>query len=41
VLVARSKELLEKLSKDLRDSLEITADMIKIPDIKRMVEQAH
>jgi short-subunit dehydrogenase len=40
VLLARSKELLEKLSKELPDSLAVTADMTKIPDIKRMVAQA-
>jgi NADP-dependent 3-hydroxy acid dehydrogenase YdfG len=40
VLVARSKELLENISKELSDSLAIPADMTKIQDIKRMVAQA-
>jgi len=40
VLAARSKELLEKISKDLPDSLAILTDMTKISDIKRMVAQA-
>ena len=40
VLVARSKDKLEKLAKELPNSIAITADITKIPDIKRMVAQA-
>lgn len=36
-LVSRSKEKLEKLSRELPNSIAITADMTKIPEIKRMV----
>jgi short-subunit dehydrogenase len=39
VLVARSKEKLEVLSRELSDSLAVPADMTKVSDIKRMVEQ--
>lgn len=38
-LVSRSKEKLEKLSRELPNSLVVTADMTKIPEIKKMVEQ--
>ena len=41
VLVARSKDKLEGLSKELPGSLAIPADMTKIPDIKKMVSQAN
>ncbi len=40
-LVSRSMELLEKLSAELPDSIAIRADMTKIPEIKRMVDQTH
>jgi short-subunit dehydrogenase len=39
VLVSRSKEKLEKLSKEVPLSISIYADMTKIPEIKRVVEQ--
>jgi short-subunit dehydrogenase len=39
VLVSRSKEKLETLSKELPFSIAIDADMTKIPDINRVVEQ--
>jgi short-subunit dehydrogenase len=38
-LVSRSKETLETFSRELPDSITATADMTKIPEIKRMVEQ--
>jgi short-subunit dehydrogenase len=38
-LVARSKEKLEKLSRELPNSLAVPADMTRVLDIKRMVEQ--
>ena len=38
-LVSRSKEKLEKLSKELSESIAIPADMTKPTEIKRMVEQ--
>jgi short-subunit dehydrogenase len=38
-LVSRSKEKLEKLSRELSNSLAVPADMTKISDIKRMIEQ--
>lgn len=40
-LVSRSRELLEKLSAELPNSIAIRADMTKIPEIKRMVDQTH
>jgi short-subunit dehydrogenase len=40
-LVSRSMELLEKLSSELPNSIAIRADMTKIPEIKRMVDQTH
>lgn len=40
-LVSRSIELLEKLSAELPNSIAIKADMTKIPEIKRMVDQTH
>ena len=38
-LVARSKEKLEKLAKELPDSLAITADMSKIGEIEQMIKK--
>ena len=40
-LVSRSMELLEKLSAELPNSIAIRADMTKIAEIKRMVDQTH
>lgn len=40
-LVSRSKERLKKLCAELPSSIAIPADMTKIPEIKRMVEQTH
>lgn len=40
-LVSRSMELLEKLSAVLPNSIAIRADMTRIPEIKRMVDQTH
>ncbi|MGA9099503.1 MAG: SDR family NAD(P)-dependent oxidoreductase [Methanotrichaceae archaeon] len=39
-LVSRSKEKLEKLSREIPNSLAVPADMTKIIDIKSMIEQA-
>lgn len=39
VLVSRSKDKLEAVSRELPDSLSVPADMTKVSDIKRMVEQ--
>jgi short-subunit dehydrogenase len=38
-LVSRSKEKLEKLSRELPDSLAVPADMTKILEIERMIKQ--
>jgi short-subunit dehydrogenase len=38
-IVSRSKEKLEKLSKELPDSLVVPADMTKIADIKMMIKK--
>jgi short-subunit dehydrogenase len=38
-LVSRSKETLERLSKELPNSLAIPTDMVKIFEVKRMVKQ--
>jgi short-subunit dehydrogenase len=38
-LVSRSKEKLEEFSRELSDSLAVPADMTKVSEIKRMVEQ--
>jgi NADP-dependent 3-hydroxy acid dehydrogenase YdfG len=38
-LVSRSKEKLEMLSKKLLNSIFVTTDMTKIPEIKRVIEQ--
>ena len=40
-LVSRSMEFLEKLSAELPNSIAVRADMTKIPEIKRMVDQTH
>ncbi|MGD0951373.1 MAG: SDR family NAD(P)-dependent oxidoreductase [Methanotrichaceae archaeon] len=40
-LVSRSMEKLEKFSAELPNSIAIKADMTKIPEIKRMVDQTH
>jgi short-subunit dehydrogenase len=40
-LVSRSMGLLEKLSAELSNSIAIRADMTKIPEVKRMVDQTH
>ena len=39
VLVSRSKEKLEKLAREIPNSLAVPADMTKIPEIKHMIEQ--
>jgi len=39
VLVSRSREKLEKLSRNIPLSIAIGADMTKIPDIERVIEQ--
>jgi len=39
VLVSRSKNKLEKLSGEIPNSFAVPADMTKIPEIKRMIEQ--
>ena len=39
VLVSRSKEKLEKLSRELPFSIAFDADMTKIPEIKRVIKQ--
>ena len=41
VLVARSKEKLEALSKELPDSIAVPADISKVEDVKSMIKQAH
>ena len=40
VLVARSKDKLEKLAAELPDSVAIVADMTKIPEVENMVKTA-
>ena len=40
-LVARSKEKLKQLAKELPDSIAIPADLSKVEDVKRMKEQAY
>ena len=40
VLVARSKDKLEKLAQELPNSIAVVADLSKVEDIKRMVKQA-
>lgn len=39
VLVSRSKEKLEKLSRELPSSIAFDADMTKIPEIKKVIKQ--
>jgi short-subunit dehydrogenase len=41
VLVSRSREKLEKLSRNIPLSIAIDADITKIPDIERVIEQTH
>lgn len=38
-LVSRSKERLEKLSRDIPESIAVPADMTKIPEIKKMTKK--
>jgi NADP-dependent 3-hydroxy acid dehydrogenase YdfG len=38
-IVSRSKETLEKLSRELPDSLAVPTDMTKIPEIKKMIKK--
>ena len=38
-LVSRSKEKLEKLSKEMPNSIAVTADMSKVFEVKRMVKE--
>lgn len=38
-IVSRSKEKLEKLSREFPDSLAVPADMTKIPEIKKMIKK--
>ena len=40
-LVARSKEKLKQLAKELPDSIAIPADLSKVEDVKRMTKQAY
>jgi short-subunit dehydrogenase len=40
VLVARSKDKIDKLVKQLPDSIAVTADVSKVDDVKRMVQHA-
>lgn len=40
ILVARSKDKLEKLSSELPDSLAVSADMTKIDEIRQMIERS-
>jgi NADP-dependent 3-hydroxy acid dehydrogenase YdfG len=41
VLVARSKDKLVKLAKQLPDAIAVAADVSKIEEIKKMVKQAY
>ncbi len=41
VLVARSKDKLDKLAKELPDTIAIAADVSKVDDVKRMVKLAY
>src|SRR5208337_3123807 len=41
VLVARSKDKLDKLSKELPKAVAVTADISKVEDVKNMVKQAY
>jgi short-subunit dehydrogenase len=40
-LVARSKDKLEQLCKELPEAIAVTADISKVEDVKRMVKQAY
>ncbi len=40
-LVARSKDKLEKLAKELPEAIAVTADISKVEDVKSMVKQAY
>ncbi|MGD0994219.1 MAG: SDR family oxidoreductase [Candidatus Bathyarchaeia archaeon] len=40
-LVARSKDKIDKLAKELPDAIVITADISKVEDVKNMVKQAY
>ncbi len=40
-LVARSKEKLEMLAKELPDSIAVVADISKVEDVERMIKQVH
>lgn len=40
-LVARSKDKLDKLAKQLPDAISVVADMSKVDDVKKMVKQAY
>ncbi len=40
-LVARSKDKLEKLAKELPEAIAVTADVSKVEDVKSMVKQAY
>ena len=39
-LVARSKDKLDKLAKQLPDAIAVVADCLKVDDVKKMVKQA-
>jgi short-subunit dehydrogenase len=41
VLVARSKDKLEALAKELPDSIAVSADISKVEDVKSMIKHAH
>ncbi len=41
VLVARSKDKLEQLAKELPDAIAVPADISKVEDVKNMVKQAY
>jgi short-subunit dehydrogenase len=41
VLVARSKDKLEQLAKELPDAIAVPADVSKVEDVKNMVKQAY
>jgi short-subunit dehydrogenase len=41
VLVARSKDKLDKLAKQLPDSIAVVADVSKVDDVKKMVKHAY
>lgn len=41
VLVARSKDKLDQLAKELPDAFAVPADVSKVEEVKRMVKQAY